>query len=162
MLIFFMLGLVYYLGGCHDTLRSSCSKFKTEAFVIDHYTTVDQCSYCRSYRKKSSGTRYCYDRIYYDCYDSYAKFEFVHENTKRTCRIKAESDESSMSEALYDAQKEYELNKKYIMYVDEDYDCHDSGEIESDAVTGFVFLIITGVMLVVLLFFVVGYHFKFI
>lgn len=148
--IFFIIGITTYLTGCHDILQPNCLRFwKTEGKVIDHYTVLRTCTVCVAYiylRKSTICTRY----NTYDCYDSYVTFEF-NILTKRNCNLYITNDKSQ-NNSLIEAKNKYALSNFYTIYIDKSsYECSSENNITIIAIVGFVFLLLTALILIALI-----------
>ena len=158
--IFFIIGITCYLTGCHDDIQPNCIRFhKLKVMTYDHYTLARTCSECIAYRTICNGGRNnnnchssCVQYRYYTCYDSYAKFHFEKDG-QRTCEVKAASGYVNEFGALSYAQNYYQDGRTYGMYIDKShYGCSTVGSVESTAIAGFVFLLFTAIMLIILFF----------
>ncbi len=152
--VFFTIALPTYLCGCHPVVQPNCLRFDIEMSQVESYR-VDKktCSECVAWTTtcttssddEESCTTQC--ALYYD-YDCYFSYAIMNTNSSYTCEISVATSTSS-DDALQSARDKYPLGQTLELYIDKNtHDCLTESNVEALAITGLVFLCLTGVTLV--------------
>jgi hypothetical protein len=155
--IFIIIGIPTYLCGCDSMIQPNCIKYDiVNATVIGYDIITKNCSYCKQCTSYINNTSLCINNTciykYYDCYTSYTLFEYNLNNINHTCSIVIDINNFNYNNSYNDAINKYINGTTYNLYVDKvSNNCLIGNDIKTLAIVGFIFLILSGIVLSIIL-----------
>jgi hypothetical protein len=161
--IFFIIGLSTYLCGCDHRIQANCYRFRANDIqIIDYQIDTYQCTECVAYTEQCgevcSGTgsqrtcnyecsTFCSQTNDYPCYTTYAIGLYSMDASNHTCTISVDDRMRDHDNALNDLHSAYTIGLLYRMYIEKaTYRCMTKSTVQTIAMVGFVFLIITAII----------------